>query len=144
MTAQVTDSIELSGMPWQVMAELPIGPYRQLISRPWTVMSACWRGYVADWLLAEGTLSLRSIEGLESERVFVDGGPALADWLSGTFRIARGERLSRGSGGYGRRYTDELSVEVYEGRLMSLEPLPPYDGPVDVLLLTSFLDDFEI
>jgi hypothetical protein len=148
MTAQAADRIEVNGEPWDLTTPLEIGPFRELIG--WTPLqsSACWRGYIADWVISDGLLLLRSwSEGRGSDWFDDDawlwetgdrriqGGPVLAEWVSGDAVIGRGDRLTRPSFGRPSRRPEEAVVTIERGHVVAMRNVPPYDGPIDVLSL---------
>jgi len=75
--------------------ELPTltGTAKLMEERPKTLISACWRGYVANWRVESGHLYLDAVDHRFHP---VEPLPLLADWVSGSFDLSRVD----GSGDY--------------------------------------------
>ncbi len=84
MTAQVRDSVEYGGTRWVLVEAQGHGLFEpgQVGVRARKFMSACWRGYVCSYTVADGGLYLeRLVIGLEEEQLrsaAESGSPFLA------------------------------------------------------------------
>jgi hypothetical protein len=137
------DDISVSGEPWYLLPAPPLGPFEEVLPVPRMFSSACWRGYIGEWIVSDDTLLLEAIrleqppgETYEHDFVVVQGrslqvkgGPIQTAWITTQFRIGRGDVLNRPSYGVLARFTDEMLVTVDAGRVVSIDRLPPYDGP---------------
>jgi hypothetical protein len=88
--------------------------------------TACWRGYIASWMIQDGRLFLAGIE-TENEHLKMDSvfpgkkSPIFADWFSGRLRIPQGEMLQYIHMGYESRYESDLFLFVENGTIINQE-----------------------
>src|SRR5262249_26489102 len=74
--------------------------------------TACWRGYIGTWMVAQGRLYLVKLRG----RYQLSGQePLFADWFTGELRIPQGERLKYVHMGFESVYEKDLFLDVKEG-----------------------------
>ena len=87
MTAQETDLILLEGVQHQLLTN-PLEVYRETYRRDMIFFqehpnTACWRGYVAEWVIDEGKLFLLKVNGYVSYRGVQSGPRSRLDELQG-------------------------------------------------------------
>lgn len=93
-----------------------------------SVCSACWRGYIATWIIKGGNLYLAALQEGSCEqnpkriplsKVFQGRrGPIKADWYSGTISIPKGKRIRYVHMGYQSVYEKELLIQIKKGRVV--------------------------
>ena len=74
--------------------------------------TACWRKYVGTWVLEDGDLYLKKIEGRYRLN---EPGLLFAHWFSGTLIVPDGELLEYVHMGFGSQYEREIHITISEG-----------------------------
>jgi hypothetical protein len=132
MTAQVTETLHYRGRMLPLCTE-PLAPYLEHIP-PSDLLnnlcSACWRGYVGEWEIADGRLYLVGMSNswsnddrLTLESLFLGATDGVfAHWYSGELRCRLGRELEYVHGGYGSTYECELYLLI-EGGVLTGERL---------------------
>jgi hypothetical protein len=138
MTAQVAETLYLRGERLMLFT-CPLESYwEQHPPRPelTPASTACSRGYVGTWEIADGYLHLVGLaetgEEATVETIFpASGGRVRADWFTGTLRCPQGECIDPFHGGFLSTYERDLLIEIDHGRVVServqtntLEPDP--------------------
>lgn len=95
--------------------------------------TACWRGYVAEWLIFEGNLYLTGIRSCcyyedsikaDLKELFGEkliNGKVKADWFSGKIIAPQGELLYYIHMGYESLYERELELDFSNGKLIGIK-----------------------
>ena len=88
MTAQSADIIIIDGKPHGLLTN-PLEMYREMYRRDMVFFhdvlgSACWRGYVAEWVIDEGKLFLLKVNGSVAYRGVKSGPRSRLDELRGS------------------------------------------------------------
>lgn len=127
MTNQVMDTVVLDGKKHHLncgfylpkkhpliteLEEMPEGTPRILRS------TACWRRYLAHWLIDNDQLYLCSIEGLYRKEC---DEPIEATWVSGEFTTVGGEVTDDKPSQFHHMYKLKDSLTFNEGRLVKRE-----------------------
>ncbi len=129
MTAQMPEVLIMDGMS-HAMHSLPLGRYfadssrRPALRHPHT---ACWRGYVGTWEVANDKLYLVGFEGWAADGskltlgdIFPDRiGRVLASWFSGKVKIPSGELLQYNHLGFASAYEADIILKFRKGVLLS-------------------------
>jgi hypothetical protein len=132
VTAQVADSVAIDGEPW-LLLDTPLDGLLARIDAPDFVAphTANWRGYVAQWRVDRDVLSLAGIEATVAgpdgrprpvsgrDALGGVGVPLVADWVTGTLRVARGDQVRQVHLGFGSRWEEEVLLEVERGRVVA-------------------------
>lgn len=128
MTAQMCDTIILEDQEFLVYSEALELFWDDLNPKPdfEPLHTACWRGYIASWMVQDGRLFLSGIEtkneNLKMDSVFPGKkSPIFADWFSGRLRIPKGEMLQYIHMGYESRYESDLFLFVENGTIINQE-----------------------
>lgn len=127
MTAQIGETLILDGEVRRMdfCPPLPIDtphlaptPEEDLIGGS----TACWRGYVATWEIADDAFYLTDIHGPITDAPppwrKITPGRILATWFSGVLRINQGKRLQYVHMGFGSTYEEELHIKIEQGRVV--------------------------
>jgi hypothetical protein len=137
-TAQVPDIISYEGKKRPLLTN-PLESYfkeegrPKFFTSPGARVTSNWRGYVANWEIADGTLYLVGLDswickGLgpdDCERAdlkeifggkFRDG-KVKADWFTGDLRMSDGELLQYVHMGYGSVYERDIILSVAAGKI---------------------------
>jgi len=92
MTTQVKERIIIDGEKYPLLNALSL-PKNDLIIKqkegPISTRSSCWRGYVGTWEIKDDKLYL--IDFSSGKYDVLVNLPILADWISGTAKVATGE-----------------------------------------------------
>lgn len=134
MTAQVRDKLIYNGKEYHIATE-PLHPYleehRISFIAPHT---ACWRGYVGEWIVEDNKLYLTNLEAnikrekqesseeyktVGLEYLFPNEEKVFAKWFTGVIRIPHGKMLRYIHSGYASIYEKELYLEFASGILVS-------------------------
>ncbi len=122
MTAQVREHLSYKGEDYYLATE-PL--YRYLKAKRISFVAdntACWRGYVGDWLIEDNKLYLvelhayiRNYEKVGLDYLFPGQTKVLADWFSGEIQIPHGEMIRYVHQGYASLYEKELFLKIKKG-----------------------------
>jgi hypothetical protein len=135
MTAQAAEILHYKGRELALCAE-PLDLYLEnnnirfdsetiANSGTITICSACWRGYIGEWLIENRRLYLIGINNVNDEpiplsRIFPDNPKRVfAHWVTGELRCPEGELLTYVHGGYGSAYERDLFLEFCQGKLVA-------------------------
>jgi len=151
MTAQIQERLRLEGKLVKLCSE-PLQAYFEMMGMEPEfprMSSACRRGYVGEWEIAEGQLYLIGLEldgrlwhanMSDEERALWEtlgnmantptleqifpwkSLPIFADWFSGDLRCGRGNIVNYVHGGYGSTYENELLICIEKGVVIG-EPI---------------------
>ncbi|ADE53320.1 hypothetical protein [Coraliomargarita akajimensis] len=88
--------------------------------------TACWRGYIAKWEIADGVLYLKSVKSCHSDKEVElsqiiqrrDTNRIKADWYSGILRIPDGEQLRYVHAGYASTYERDILLKIDSGKVV--------------------------
>jgi hypothetical protein len=129
-TAQLPDYLKYKGKTYRMYTN-PLDSYFSKENPPpkgfgRMVSTACWRGYVAFWMIENGYLYLEKIlDGdnygpkIPPTKLFKDTkGPVKATWYSGTITIPQGKRTKYVHMGYQSKYEKELKLRIEKGKLI--------------------------
>lgn len=153
MTAQIPERFRHEGKLVKLCSE-PLQGYFEMIGMEPEfprMSSACRRGYVGEWEIAEGQLYLIGLElggrlwhanMSDEERALWDAAgnkaddaptlatifprktlPIFADWFSGVLRCGQGDIVNYVHMGYGSNYDNELLISIEKG-IVKGEALP--------------------
>ncbi|HGM7098331.1 TPA: hypothetical protein ACKQAS_002999 [Stenotrophomonas maltophilia] len=118
MTAQAHEFLYIDGEKRTMMScpDFPVGSLGITEeSEPgdgvWNT-TACWRKYVGTWVLEDGDLYLKKIEGRYRLN---EPGLLFAHWFSGTLIVPDGELLEYVHMGFGSQYEREIHITISEG-----------------------------
>jgi len=118
MTAQAHEFLIINGEKRTMMScpDFPVGSLgiteEQVPSDGVWNSTACWRGYIGTWVLDDGKLFLKKLEG---KYRLNDPGLLFAHWFSGTLIVPDGELLKHIHMGYASIYEHELHITIHEG-----------------------------
>ena len=135
MTAQAAEILHYKGREWALCAE-PLDLYLEnnnirfdseaiANSETITISTACWRGYIGEWLIENRRLYLIGINNVNDEpiplsRIFPDNPKRVfAHWVTGELRCPEGKLLTYIHGGYGSAYERDLFLEFCNGELVA-------------------------
>ena len=138
MTAQICEKLIYKGDEYKLTVE-PLYPYLENKGIKFISPStACWRGYVASWLIEDDKLYLTDLkayllkEGFGNDYVcksdckevgldylFPNQEKVFADWFSGLLRIPHGKLIRYVHMGYGSIYEKELYIRFVNGKYVS-------------------------
>jgi len=127
MTAQAAEILHHKGRELALCAE-PLDLYLENNNIRFdseTISSACWRGYIGEWLIENRRLYLIGIQNLDNEpiplsKIFPDNPKRVfAHWVTGELRCPEGKLLNYVHGGYGSTYERDLFLEFRQGELMA-------------------------
>ena len=127
MTAQRKDSIIYKEQEYGIATEplLPFLEKNQHIKIKSNVLStACWRGYIAHWLVENDKLFLIDLDDAGENRIGLDDlfpcqDKVFAEWFSGYIRITAGKRLLYIHMGYESIYEKDIVLEIENGVIVS-------------------------
>lgn len=150
MTAQIPDYLVYRGRK-RALHSNPLEQYwHELNPRPElpAASTACWRGYVATWLIEQERLFLTNIEipfvgNAYGVATFFpkQAPPIAATWFSGELRLPDGEQLRYVHMGYSSTYAIDTLLEVWQGHIVIEEE---YDNRQQQLIkrrVTNALED---
>ena len=127
MTAQAAEILHYKGQELALCAE-PLDLYLENNNIRFdseTISSACWRGYIGEWLIENRRLYLIGIRNLDDEpiplsKIFPDNPKRVfAHWVTGELRCPEGKLLNYVHGGYASNYERDLFLEFRQGELMA-------------------------
>lgn len=117
------------------MATEPLQPYLEEKKIVFDYLStACWRGYVGEWIVEDNKLYLTNLEAnivrenqdsseeyetVGLEYLFPNEEKVFAKWFTGVVRIPHGKMLRYIHSGYASIYEKELYLEFASGILVS-------------------------
>lgn len=127
MTSQLLETLIIDGETHPLMTE----PLRELlaahglpaVTNQW-LSTMLFRGYECTWEIADGRLSLLSIEDHARDHqpyetvhalLQAGGGRLFADWYSGTLKVGQGKQLGNFDMGLSRVFERELHIDVAQG-----------------------------
>lgn len=127
MTAQAAEILHYKGEELTLCAT-PLEPY--LVNNPLplnskTMCTACWRGYIGEWLIEDGRLYLIGLQDLDDEPIplskLFPGNPTkvFAHWVTDELRCPQGKMLSYFHGGFGSVFERDLMLNIKQGELIS-------------------------
>lgn len=94
--------------------------------------TACWRGYVATWEIADDEFYLTEINGPLGDAPppwrKITEGRIPATWFSGVLRVPQGKRLQYVHMGFGSTYEEEVHIKVEAGRVVGRRVIDNRDG----------------
>ena len=127
MTAQAAEILHYKGRELALCAE-PLDLYLENNNIRFdseTISSACWRGYIGEWLIDNRRLYLIGIYNVDDEpiplsKIFPDNPKRVfAHWVTGELRCTEGKLLNYVHGGYASNYERDLFLEFRQGELMA-------------------------
>ena len=80
--------------------------------------TACWRGYIASWRVADQKLYLAGIYGAVE---LVGEKPLHASWFSGTLCLMEQDIVVHEHLGYVTRFQPEITLQVEKGLVVSVQ-----------------------
>ena len=92
MTTQVKEQIIIDGQKYPLLNAMSLPEDDSIIQHKKGVIetsSNCWRGYVGTWEIKDDTLYL--VDFSSGKYDVLVNLPILADWISGTAKVATGE-----------------------------------------------------
>ena len=127
MTAQVAEILHYRDCEFDLCAE-PLELYLinngiQFDSE--CVSTACWRGYIGEWLIEDCRLYLIGISDLDNRQVALseifpnNPGRVFAHWVTGELRCPQGKVLSYVHMGYSSIHERDLFLEFRQGELVA-------------------------
>jgi hypothetical protein len=130
MTAQVTDTLIYNDEKLALCAEL-LGEYLAILGHdtPFKAPNtACWRGYVGQWVICNDRLYITALRGWIKDRTEVDLSylfpdypkKAFAHWVNREIKTTRGKLLDYVHGGFESVYEEELLFEIEYGVIKSV------------------------
>ena len=123
MTEQVGENLLIDGEQHEMFNE-PLRFWFALSGVPSPFLgnsSACWRGYIGEWLIESRRLYLIGIQNLDDEpiplsKIFPDNPKRVfAHWVTGEVRCPEGKLLNYVHGGYASNYERDLFLEFRQG-----------------------------
>jgi hypothetical protein len=90
-----------------------------------TISTACWRGYIGEWLIENRRLYLIGLNNLDDEpialsKIFPDNTKRVfAHWVTDELHCPEGKLLTYVHGGYGSTYERDLFLELRQGELVA-------------------------
>jgi hypothetical protein len=134
MTHQVMDLL-IDGEHRSYLACEPLALWPGITQWRFTMRSSAnWRGYTANWEIAQGSLFLVGIHGIATsvsggseravciEDLFEKPGPVEAKWVTGTMRVVSGTTKRYVHMGYESSYEKEEDIVVEAGKILSRQP----------------------
>lgn len=131
MTAQIGDELVLDGTRLTIHGALPIIRLASIVDTPGRARmnTACWRGYVAKWRIAEGELWLDSIDGAWA----LEGDPVPARWVTTYVRASAGPPVWYVHMGFASEFAGVIELDIREGRVhrrrVFATPTSGYNAP---------------
>ena len=127
MCAQIHEKIIIQGKE-ELMAFCPSLPPNilALVKSENIKATACWRGYIATWEIKDDNLYLLNVEDIFSKIIFFNAlknKPILANWVSGTIIVIKGEMLEFVHMGFGSIFQEEIHFEIENGVVKSLKTI---------------------
>jgi len=127
MTAQAAEILHYKGRELALCAE-PLDLYLEnndIRFDSGTISTACWRGYIGEWLIENRRLYLIGLNNVDDEpialsKIFPDNPKRVfAHWVTDELRCPEGKLLTYVHGGYGSTYERDLFLEFRQGELMT-------------------------
>lgn len=134
MTAQIREKLIYNEEEYYMATE-PLQPYLEEKKIVFDYLStACWRGYVGEWIVEDNKLYLTNLEAnivrenqdsseeyetVGLEYLFPNEEKVFAKWFTGVVRIPHGKMLRYIHSGYASIYEKELYLEFASGILVS-------------------------
>lgn len=124
MTAQVLDLIDYEGTWWGVGCDISLRKHPRIRyvedgekEHFYTDSSACWKGCIGSWRIADGQLYLTELMGRFE---LIGEEPLAADWVSEKIRLVSGEIVKYVHMGYYSSYEHEIVLKVKKGRVVRI------------------------
>jgi len=127
MTAQAGERLRYKNEDYSMATE-PLGEYlfsRKDINFVFS-STACWRGYIGSWEIADNKLYLIGLEAyidnykeVDLGYVFPNQDKVFAYWFSGHIRVPTGKMIEYVHMGYNSIFEKDLILEFREGVLIS-------------------------
>jgi len=125
MTAQIPEQLWIDGET-HAMCEEPLAEWYASTGRKpdfAPMHTACWRGYIGEWVLEDGRLFLIGLDGqlgdgrpATVEALFPgSGGRVFAEWFTGRVRVPQGELLAYVHMGYESVHERDLILDLEGG-----------------------------
>jgi len=121
MTTQVKERIIIDGEKYPLLNVLSLPEDDTKIKQkegPISTRTSCWRGYVGTWEIKDDKLYLNEFSSGKYD-VLVNL-PILADWISGTAKVATGEVIASSSWDI-ETYETEMHLTFENGLLVKTE-----------------------
>jgi hypothetical protein len=155
MTAQIAESLRYRGKTnslWVLPLESYLDRYNNREAFAKTHRhTACFRGYIGYWEIADNKLFLNRIETLDGEEYPLDSlfprrqAPIFAEWFSGELRCPKGKMLKYVHSAFGSIYEHEDLIVIRNGEVESertiISPLPPPIDPIEEFDVPEHLKD---
>jgi hypothetical protein len=130
MTAQAQDILIYEDETYWINAEPLENYFKEWKEKPFEDhdISACWRGYIATWMLRENQLVLISLKPYADQKlkasiedIFPNQKEVLAGWFNGEIKITRGQELEPFyNGSYDSLFEEEEILEIKWGKLIGV------------------------
>ena len=133
MTAQESDRLNYKRVSYLLFSD-PLGQYFEKHGFKYGLRAphtANWRGYTADWIIADNTLTLVGFNGhlAEEDPTFgrqigmemfeLNSGQRMkATWFTGELRVQDGRMLEYVHAGWGSIYEREIILTIKDGKLV--------------------------
>lgn len=127
MTAQVAEILHYKGERLRLCAT-PLNLYltnNPLPAEPNVISSACWRGYIGEWLIEHKRLYLVGLEDLSGKPISLSslfsGNPSrvFAHWVTDELRCPQGRRLKYVHGGFASIHERDLMLNIKQGEFIA-------------------------
>ena len=127
MTAQAAEILHYKGRELALCAE-PLDLYlanNDIKFDSESISTACWRGYIGEWLIESRRLYLIGIADLDDKpialsRIFPDNPKRVfAHWVTGELRCPEGKLLNYIHMGYASIHERDLFLEFRQGELIA-------------------------
>jgi len=127
MTAQAAEILHYKGRELDLCAE-PLDLYLEnnnIRFDSGTMSTACWRGYIGEWLIENRRLYLIGISNLDDKpialsKIFPDNPKRVfAHWVTGELRCPEGKLLNYIHMGYASLHERDLFLEFRQGELIA-------------------------
>ena len=121
MTTQVKERIIIDGEKYPLLNALSLPEDDTKIKQkegPISTRSSCWRGYVGTWEIKDDKLYL--IDFSSGKYDVLVNLPILADWISGTAKVATGEVKASSSWDI-ETYETEMHLTFENGLIVKTE-----------------------
>jgi len=127
MTAQAAEILHYKGRELDLCAE-PLDLYlanNDIKFDSESISTACWRGYIGEWLIENRRLYLIGINNMDDEpialsKIFPDNPKRVfAHWVTGELRCPEGKLLNYIHMGYASLHERDLFLEFRQGELIA-------------------------
>ena len=127
MTAQAAEILHYKGRELDLCAE-PLDLYlanNDIKFDSESISTACWRGYIGEWLIENRRLYLIGISNLDDKpialsKIFPDNPKRVfAHWVTGELRCPEGKLLNYIHMGYASLHERDLFLEFRQGELIA-------------------------